>query len=49
MAVDDEIKQSIKDVYEPHKYDSIDDFIYPIDFYSAKKLFKQFLQFISGQ
>jgi deoxyribodipyrimidine photolyase-related protein len=24
--------------------DSIDDFIYPIDFYSAKKLFKQFLQ-----
>ena len=27
IATDDEIKQSIKDVYEPHKYDSIDDFI----------------------
>jgi DNA-directed RNA polymerase subunit E'/Rpb7 len=27
IAIDDEIKQSIKDIYEPHKYDSIDDFI----------------------
>ena len=27
IATDDEIKQSITDIYEPHKYDSIDDFI----------------------
>ena len=27
IANDDEIKQSIKDIYEPYKYDSIDDFI----------------------
>ena len=27
IANDEEIKQSIKDIYEPHKYDSIDDFI----------------------